>query len=93
MCISTAIHYKKLIKMMRCHATRSVAAKYLCDVTGCDLIARAITNIYAVNRNFVKCYSNKKRITALEAPLEAQHNDVCSMFVAYTERKLLWFKI
>ena len=79
--------------MMRCRATCSVAAKYLCDVTGCDLIARAITNIYAVNRNFVKCYSNKKRITALEVPLEAQHNDVCSVFVAYTERKLLWFKI
>ena len=88
-----AIHNKKLIKMMRCHATRSVAAKYLCDVTGCDLIARAITNIYAVNHKFVKCYSNKKRITVLEAPLEAQHNDVCSVFVAYTERKLLWFKI
>ena len=79
--------------MMRCHASRSVAAKYLCYVTGCDLIARAITNIYAVNRNFVKYYSNKKRITALEVPLEAQHNDISSVFVAYTERKLLWFKI
>ena len=65
----------------------------MCDVAGCDLIARAITNIYAVNLNFVKCYSNKKRIRALEAPLEAQHNDVCSVFVAYTERKLLWLKI
>ena len=58
--------------MMHCHATHSVAAKYMSDITGCDLIARAITNIYAVNRNFVKCYSNKNRITALEAPLQAQ---------------------
>ena len=47
-----------------------------------------ITNIYAVNRTFVKCYSNKKQITALEAPLQAQHKDVWSVFVAYTERKL-----
>ena len=74
--------------MMRCHATRSVAAKYMSDVTGCDLITRAITNIYAVNHNFVKCYSNKKQITALEVPLQAQHKEVCSVFVAHTERKL-----
>ena len=79
--------------MMHYHATRSIAAKYICDVTSCDIIARAITNIYAVNRNFVECYSNKKRITALETPLQAQHNDVCSVCVAYTDIKLLRFKI
>ena len=43
---------KKVMIMMRCHATCSVAAKYMYDVAGCDLIARAITNIYAVIRNF-----------------------------------------
>ena len=78
---SVVIHNKKVIKMMHCHATRSVAAKYISDVTGCDLIAGAIANIYVVNRIFVKCYSNKKRITALEAPLQGQHKEVCSVFV------------
>ena len=46
-----------------------------------------------VNRNFVKCYSNKKRIKALELPLQALHNDVSSVFVAFTEIKLWLFKI
>ena len=46
-----------------------------------------------VNRNFVKCYSNKKRIKELELPLQAQHNDVSSVFVAFMEIKLWLFKI
>ena len=44
-----------------------------------------------VNRNFVKCYTNKKLIKALELPLQAQHNDVSSVFIAFTERKLWLF--
>ena len=84
-----AVHDKKLlIKMMRYHATRSVAAKYMYDVTVCYVTARAMNTFLRVNRNFVKCYSNNKRNTALELPLQAQHNDVSSVFIAYTERKL-----
>ena len=75
---------------MRCHATRSVAAKYMYDIT---VIARGKNTFLRVNRNFVKCYSNKKRIKALELPLRAQHNDVSSVFVAFTEIKLWLFKI
>ena len=67
--------------MMHCHATPFRSRKYFSDVTGCDLIAPAKTNIYAVNCNFVKCYSNKKRITALEAPLQERSLfRVCSVY-------------
>ena len=84
-----AVHDKKLlIKMMRYHATRSVTAKYMYDVTVCYVTARAINKCLRVNRNFVKCYSNNKQNTALELPLQAQHNDVSSVFIAYTEIKL-----
>ena len=79
--------------MMRCHAIHSVAAKYMFDVTFVTSLHRAKNKFLRVNRNFVKCYSNKKRIKALELPLKAQHNDVSSVFVAFTESKLWLFKM